>query len=614
MKKRIVALLLSLGLLLSLPTPVLAAEFTDLKDHWAAPYLNELADLGFLTGYEDGTVKPDRIVTACEAIALLTRLYSPTDDVSAQIHEDYGTFVATYVAPELSWAYDVLELCLATGILSQNELKNLRLTTAIDKELLSVLFVRALQLNDEAEALSDSGVTLTFKDTVDITKAYRGHIAVLLDNKIVNGNADNEFLPHSQVSRAVMATMLVRSLEYLESQDQTLWIENYDGTAVEGVLLDYSGGRLVLRDNQGFQRTYTIPAEAEIATSKGDKVLSADQAGSRVRIQMRDGAIVRVTVYNLTGTTVQQAVVKNYSTTNGNRFLQIIDVKTKETSTLILPQNTEVSFTDGTKGTAASIGSSMFLTIVKDKAGKVTDVTAANATRTVDGVISSVTFGSTVNVYLTDEDDSTVQLSMELDSLPQLLWGSTAISVDRLAAGMEVTVTVVGNEIQKIVAKDTTETVRGTLTTVLATSSGTTWTILDDTGLNHTLTLSPSVTIYHNGQMVLPSTVQAGDLVSAKTVGDTILSVDLLTSNGDSSRKLTGTVLSVDTHDKQLTLLNNVSQRLVYVDVDSSVTILNAATGRTLRLSDLKADQVLTIYGSYTDASTFDAVTILIEG
>ena len=123
MKKRIVALLLSLGLLLSLPTPVLAAEFTDLEDHWAAPYLNELADLGFLTGYADGTVKPDKIVTACEAIALLTRLYSPTDDVSAQIHEDYGTFVATYVDPELSWAYDELELCLATGILSQNELK-----------------------------------------------------------------------------------------------------------------------------------------------------------------------------------------------------------------------------------------------------------------------------------------------------------------------------------------------------------------------------------------------------------------------------------------------------------------------------------------------------------
>lgn len=614
MKKRIIALLLSLGLLFSLPTPVLAAEFTDLENHWAAPYLNELADLGYLTGYEDGTVKPDRIITACEAIALLTRLYSPTEDVSARIHEDYGTFVATYVDPNLSWAYDELELCLATGILSQNELKNLRLTSAIDKELLSVLFVRALQLDDEAKALNDSGVTLTFRDTADITKEYRGHIAVLLDNKIVNGNSDNEFLPHSQVSRAVMATMLVRSLEYLEAQNQTLWIENYDGTVVEGVLLDYSGGRLALRDNLGFQRTYTIPAGAEIVTSNGDKALSASQSGSRVRIQIRDGAIVRVTVYNLTGVTVQQAVVKNYSTTNGNRFLQIIDAKTKETSTLILPQNTKVSFTDGTTGTAASLGTGMFLTIIKDKAGKVTDVTASGSTRTVDGVISSVTFGSTVNVYLTDEDDSTVQISMELNSLPQLLWGSTPISVDRLAAGMEVTVTVVGSEIQKLVAKDTTETIRGTLTTVLATSSGTTWTILDDTGINHTLTLSPSVTIYHNGQLVMASTVQAGDLISVKAVGDTILSVDLLTSHGDSSRKLTGTVLSLNTSKKQLTLLNNVSQRLVYVDVDNSVTILNAATGRTLRLSDLKADQVLTVYGSYTDASTFDAVTILIEG
>lgn len=613
MKKRIVALLLSLGLLSALPLPVQAAEFTDLEGHWAAPYLNELADLGYLTGYADGSVKPDRVVTACEAIALLTRLYTPTEDVSAQIHMDYGTFVASYVDPDLSWAYDELELCLATGILSQNELKNLRLTSAIDKELLSVLFVRALQLNEEAEKLNNSGVTLTFADTTDITAAYRGHIAVLLDNKIVNGNNDNQFLPHSQVSRAVMATMLVRSLEYLEAQNKTLWIDNYDATAIDGVFVDYSNGRLVMRDGLGFQRTYTIPAEAKIVTSAGDKVLSASQAGSRVRVQVRDGAVVQVTVFNITGVTVQQAVVKNYSVTNGNRFLYLQDIKTQASSTLILPQDTAVSFADGTSGTAASLTNDMFLTIQKDKSGKVTAVSAASSTRTVDGTISSVTFGSTVNIYLTDDDNSTVQLQLQLNSLPQLWWGNTSISIDRLTAGMDITATVVGTTVQKIVAKDNTEAIRGTLTTMLATSSGTSWTILDGNGISHTLTLSPTATIYHNGQMVLPSTVQAGDTVSVKAVGSVIFSVDLLTSNGSSSRKLTGTILSVDTSKRQITLLNS-NQRLVYIHVNDAVTFLNASTGRGIRLSDLKTDQVLTVYGSYTDATNFDAVTVLVEG
>lgn len=611
MKKRIVSLFLSLGLFCSLASPVMAAEFTDLEGHWAASYINELADRGYLTGYEDGTVKPDRIITACEAIALLTRLYAPSDYAVEQIHADYGSFVSSYVDPNLSWAYDELELCLATGILSQNELKNLRLTSAIDKELLSVLFVRALQLTDEAAERNQNGVKLDFVDANDIAEDYRGHIAVLVDAGIINGNSKNQFLPHSQVSRAVVATMLVRSLEYLEEQNKTLWIDGYDATVVDGVMLDYSNGQLILRDSYGFLRTYTIPTTASIVTSTGDKALSAAQSGARVRVQVRDNAVVQVTVYNLSDTTVQQAYLLKNTAVDGNQFLQLQDAQTSEKYSLSLPRETAATLPGGAS-TVAKLEDGMFLTIVKTKSGNVSSISATAATRTVDGVISSITYGSTVNLYLTDDDGSTVQLLMQLNALPEILWGTSTISIDRLSAGMSVTATVKGAAIEKLVAEDTTETIRGTLSTVLATASGTSWTVVDEAGKTHSLTLSPTATVYQNGQVILPSAVQAGDTVSVKVIGTSIVAVELLNSTGDSAKKLTGTILSVDTTKKQITLLNS-QQRLVYIDVKDTYTYLNSATGRTIRLSDLKADQAITVYGSYTDATTFDAVTVVLE-
>lgn len=612
MKKRIVSLLLSLGLFCSLASPVMAVEFTDLEGHWAASYINELADRGYLTGYSDGTVKPDRIITACEAIALLTRLYAPSDYAVEQIHADYGSFVSSYVDPNLSWAYDELELCLATGILSKNELKNLRLTSAIDKELLSVLFVRALQLTDEAVELNQSGVELGFVDANDIAKDYRGHIAVLVEAEIINGNSKNQFLPHSQVSRAVVSTMLVRSLEYLEEHNKTLWIDGYDATVVDGVMLDYSNGDLLLRDSYGFLRTYTIPSTASIVTSAGDKALSAAQSGARVRVQIRDGTVVQVTVYNLSDTTVQQAYLLKNTAVDGNQFLQLQNAQSSEKFSLSLPRETAATLPSGAS-TVAKLQDGMVLTIVRTKSGSVSSISATDATRTVDGVISYVTYGSTVNIFLTDEDGSTVQLVMPLNDLPEILWGTSTISVDRLSAGMNITATAKGATIEKLVVEDTTETIRGTLNTVLATSSGTTWTVVDETGRSHSLTLSPTATITQNGKVILPSAVQAGDTVSIKAMGSSIVAVELLNSTGNSAKKVNGTILSLDTTKKQITLLNS-QQRLVYIDVSGTVSYLNGATGQSIRLTDLKVDQAITVYGSYTNTSAFTAATIVLEG
>lgn len=44
------------------------------KDHWAYEAIKDLTDRKILTGYEDGTFKPDEPITRAEVVTILSRL------------------------------------------------------------------------------------------------------------------------------------------------------------------------------------------------------------------------------------------------------------------------------------------------------------------------------------------------------------------------------------------------------------------------------------------------------------------------------------------------------------------------------------------------------------
>ena len=53
------------------------SKFTDVpNNHWAYKAINELAELGIVNGYQDGTFKPDKAVTRAELATILDRYFS----------------------------------------------------------------------------------------------------------------------------------------------------------------------------------------------------------------------------------------------------------------------------------------------------------------------------------------------------------------------------------------------------------------------------------------------------------------------------------------------------------------------------------------------------------
>ena len=51
-----------------------ADKFTDISGHWAAEYINRAAEKGWISGYTDGTFKPDAYITRAEAMTLINNV------------------------------------------------------------------------------------------------------------------------------------------------------------------------------------------------------------------------------------------------------------------------------------------------------------------------------------------------------------------------------------------------------------------------------------------------------------------------------------------------------------------------------------------------------------
>ena len=72
-KKRLIALFLVLVLATAILSPVAAAKgFSDTRGHWGEKAIARWVDLGLAAGYEDGTFRPDRMLSRGEFAARQT--------------------------------------------------------------------------------------------------------------------------------------------------------------------------------------------------------------------------------------------------------------------------------------------------------------------------------------------------------------------------------------------------------------------------------------------------------------------------------------------------------------------------------------------------------------
>ncbi|MDG0810532.1 S-layer homology domain-containing protein [Cohnella rhizosphaerae] len=170
--------------------------------HWAADSIRKAAGLGIITGYKDGTFKPDREVSRAEFIAMLARaLKLPTDGASAVTFADAGSIA--------SWAQPYVAQAAQNGLITGFADGTFRPLATINRAELSALLVRAsgLQVPSDVEASS-----LSFNDVDQIPKWAVRYAAIAVDKGLLQGVSGNRFDATGIVTRAQAAVAIMRLL------------------------------------------------------------------------------------------------------------------------------------------------------------------------------------------------------------------------------------------------------------------------------------------------------------------------------------------------------------------------------------------------------------------
>lgn len=94
-------------------TPV--AYFSDIEDHWAKEYILSATALGWITGYDDGTFKPDNYITRAEAMTIINSMLVRYGDGNA----DYA--VQWPDVEKSSWYYNAVIEATTYNYYSRNE-------------------------------------------------------------------------------------------------------------------------------------------------------------------------------------------------------------------------------------------------------------------------------------------------------------------------------------------------------------------------------------------------------------------------------------------------------------------------------------------------------------
>lgn len=188
-KKRITSLIMAA--ILSLTTlygTASATSVSDISGHWAEGVISKWLDAEKINGYEDGTFKPDNLVTRAEFVTILSNVVSDNgmNEEEVQPFKD--------VEPG-EWFYDNVTRMLQAGIVSEADY--FYPNDYITREDAMTMIGRAFYVRSFDPVSVES-----FADYDKISDYAIDYVAGFVENGYVKGYEDNTIRPKDPITRA----------------------------------------------------------------------------------------------------------------------------------------------------------------------------------------------------------------------------------------------------------------------------------------------------------------------------------------------------------------------------------------------------------------------------
>lgn len=178
-----------------------AEAFEDSTGHWAEPYINTIKPLGVISGYPDGTFKPESFVTRIQFIAIAV------NSLEIQTRQ---------VNPNEYWGTPYVEAALNTKLISESEYGGLTensLNKNITREEMASIIVNAFySTGAKVSATELQSASSKLSDLNQVSQEYQEQAIAAVALKIIEGYSDNTFRPLNNASRAQAAAVSYKLL------------------------------------------------------------------------------------------------------------------------------------------------------------------------------------------------------------------------------------------------------------------------------------------------------------------------------------------------------------------------------------------------------------------
>lgn len=179
------------------------ANTDDISGHWAETQIKEWANIGYISGYPDGTFLPDNSITRAEFLTLVNKIFKFENKININFID---------VRPDY-WAYSEIQKGISAGYVSGDKNGTFRPDDFITRQEAAVIINKLLDNTEITENKPN------FKDAYDIDEWAKNSVDIVYEHGILSGFPNGTYRPKKYMTRAEAVSALKRLTEIKGTED-----------------------------------------------------------------------------------------------------------------------------------------------------------------------------------------------------------------------------------------------------------------------------------------------------------------------------------------------------------------------------------------------------------
>ena len=281
---------------------------TDIQGHWAQNTINKWVDKGDISGYPDGTFRPNNMITRAEFVVLVNNAMGYTKSGYAYFSD----------VPSHYWGKNAIQTGVAAGYISGDGNGIFRPNDPVTRQEAAAMISRILDLKqNESRAYR-------YTDSYAISNWAKGVVGAVSEAGIMAGYPDGSFGPNRVLTRAEAVLALDKTVNYKPGDKE----EDKEETKKEDMLLTQSKledttitGDLTISDRLG-TKTITledVTVKGKLIVDGGGEIILKDCDIKEMVMDQKD-----TTVKASGKTAVEKTTFKKIGKLTGGDYTDVI--------------------------------------------------------------------------------------------------------------------------------------------------------------------------------------------------------------------------------------------------------------------------------------------------